>query len=329
MTTNRERLLQAFNNEPVDRVPVGFWFHFLPDGDERYAGLERSELIAENIEGHKKYIQEFDPDFVKIMSDGYFGHPSLRGKKFEKPEDLLAVEPLPSDHPWIKGQVALVKEVVKAAGKERSSFYNIFSPLTVLRQELSNAKVGEFFKTNPKIIQKIVNIFAQDQAEVARRVITEGGAEGIYLSVQTPEDQIISGEDYTQYIRASEDVVLAAANALSQYSILHICGYRGHKNDVKIWQDAEAAVINWAVTFEPLSLEEGKQIFAGRAVIGGFNNNPGELLDAGSKEEIEAETERLLNNAGKIGVILGADCTVPSTIDIARLNWVRRKAASL
>ena len=164
---------------------------------------------------------------------------------------------------------------------------------------------------------------------MARRVITEGGAEGIYLSVQTPEDQIISGEDYTQYIRASEDVVLAAANALSQYNILHICGYRGHKNDVKIWQDAEAAVINWAVTFEPLSLEEGKQIFAGRAVIGGFNNNPGELLDAGSKEEIEAETERLLNNAGKIGVILGADCTVPSTIDIARLNWVRQKAASL
>ena len=199
----------------------------------------------------------------------------------------------------------------------------------MLRQELSNAKVGEFFRTNPEIVQKIVNIFAQDQAEVARRVITEGGAEGIYLSVQTPEDQIISGEDYTQYIRASEDVVLAAANALSQYSILHICGYRGHKNDVKIWQDAEAAVINWAVTFEPLSLEEGKQIFAGRAVIGGFNNNPGELLDAGSKEEIEAETERLLNNAGKIGVILGADCTVPSTIDIARLNWVRRKAASL
>ena len=48
-----------------------------------------------------------------------------------------------------------------------------------------------------------------------------------------------------------------------------------------------------------------------------------------SKEEIEAETERLLQNAGKIGVVLGADCTVPSTIDIAHLNWVRRKAASL
>ena len=52
-------------------------------------------------------------------------------------------------------------------------------------------------------------------------------------------------------------------------------------------------------------------------------------MDAGSKEDIEAETERLLKNAGKTGVILGAGCTVPSTIDIARLNWVRRKAASL
>lgn len=304
MTTNRERLLQAFNNEPVDQagrvlVPL------LPDGDERYAGLERPELIAENIEGHKKYIQEFDPDFVKIMSDGYFGHPSLRGKKFEKPEDLLAVEPLPSDHPWIKGQVALVSSY--AAGKERSSFYNIFSPLTVLRQELSNAKVGEFFKTNPKIIQKIVNIFAQDQAEVARRVITEGGAEGIYLSVQTPEDQIISGEDYTQYIRASEDVVLVTPMLSANITSYIFAAIAVIKMMSKSGRMLESRVINWAVTFEPLSLEEGKQIFAGRAVIGGFNNNPGELLDAGKKEEIEAETERLLNNAGKIGVILGAD----------------------
>ena len=37
--------------------------------------------------------------------------------------------------------------------------------------------------------------------------------------------------------------------------------------------------------------------------------------------------EKLLAEAGREGVIIGADCTVPSDIDIERLQWVREKAA--
>lgn len=33
MTTKREWVLQAFKNEPVDKVPVGFWYHFTTDED--------------------------------------------------------------------------------------------------------------------------------------------------------------------------------------------------------------------------------------------------------------------------------------------------------
>jgi uroporphyrinogen decarboxylase len=40
-------------------------------------------------------------------------------------------------------------------------------------------------------------------------------------------------------------------------------------------------------------------------------------------------TEKLLKEAGKTGVILGADCTVPPDIDLVRFNWVRDAAATL
>ena len=33
--TKRERLLNAFENKPVDRIPVGFWYHFSPDEEDR------------------------------------------------------------------------------------------------------------------------------------------------------------------------------------------------------------------------------------------------------------------------------------------------------
>lgn len=43
-------------------------------------------------------------------------------------------------------------------------------------------------------------------------------------------------------------------------------------------------------------------------------------------EEIESYVEQLIKEAGRTGFIIGADCTVPSDIDIERLKWVREKA---
>jgi uroporphyrinogen decarboxylase len=51
------------------------------------------------------------------------------------------------------------------------------------------------------------------------------------------------------------------------------------------------------------------------------------VLYSGTKEEVQAETRRLLDHAGTKGVILGADCTVPKDIDSERFNWVRDAAA--
>lgn len=61
-------------------------------------------------------------------------------------------------------------------------------------------------------------------------------------------------------------------------------------------------------------------------MIGGFDNNPEGVLYSGSREEVEAETKKILDKAGTKGVILGADCTVPKDIDPVRFEWVREAA---
>jgi uroporphyrinogen decarboxylase len=94
------------------------------------------------------------------------------------------------------------------------------------------------------------------------------------------------------------------------------------------WADYPARAFSWAVHVEKVSLARGKALFGGRAVIGGFANVPGSLLEVGSRAEIESFTANLLAEAGRVGVILGADCTIPSGIDLERLEWVRLKAAS-
>jgi uroporphyrinogen decarboxylase len=79
---------------------------------------------------------------------------------------------------------------------------------------------------------------------------------------------------------------------------------------------------------EGISLGTGKKLFGGKPLIGGFDNTVNGLLYRGGKEAIEAETDRLLKEAGRRGIALGADCTVPRDIDLQRLAWVRERAAA-
>ena len=172
-------------------------------------------------------------------------------------------------------------------------------------------------------------MLAQDIGVLSELVIKEGGAEGIYLSVQNPDNAELTFDEYRSYITPSEKFVLAAANGASVNNILHCCGYNGNKNNLLVWKDYEAKAVNWAVTIEGLDLGEGKKFFGGRAVIGGFDNRSGKLLDIGTKEEIQNFTEAIIAKAGKVGIIIGADCTVPRDIKLERLQWVKDKVNSL
>ena len=63
--------------------------------------------------------------------------------------------------------------------------------------------------------------------------------------------------------------------------------------------------------------EAGRAVFQ-KPILGGLDNH-GVLIE-GSLEEIRAETERIIRSMGKRGFMLGADCTVPASIDWARLR---------
>lgn len=322
----RELVLAAFDNKKTERVPVGFWFHFAADAF--YDPSE--ETVKRNIAGHQKYVDEFDPDFLKLMSDGFFGYPNTTVGAVESAADLDKVKPA-SPKEWIDGQVQLVKELTGRFGESRATFYNIFSPATyfsfLLEEAGKKVTLSQFAKEDPEGLSHALYAIAEDIAALSEGVIKEGGADGIYFSVRNLDG--VSKEDYLKYIAPAELKVLEAANKVSDYNILHICGYEGHRNDLSTFTEYPAKVVNWAVTVEKVSLKEGKRLFGGRAVIGGFDNTENGVLYRGSREEIEKETERLLSEVKEPGVILGADCTIPSDTPISHLEWVREKAKAV
>jgi uroporphyrinogen decarboxylase len=325
--SNRQLVFDVLNNKPADRVPVGFWFHFA-QGDEFTQGLANPAVVKKNIDGHKKYFKDFKPDFVKLMSDGFFEYPSKIITDAKSAKDLYELEPVGKDAPWIKAQAKLVQSQTALFNNEVYSFYNIFGPATSFKLRFGadgDKKLASFIKEDKDAVAHALNVIAQDLGSLASAVI-DAGADGIYLSVQNIQDKRVTSDLYRRIIKPAELAVLVAAEAAGGTNILHVCGYEGARNDLSLYADYPAKAVNWAVTVEKVSLEEGKKLFGGRTVIGGFNNTAKGILYKGTKQEIQAETKRLLKGAGRRGVILGADCTVPPDIPLEHLEWVREAA---
>ena len=119
----KERLLRAFQNQEVDRVPMGFWYHFSPDDD----------FGQKTVDQHLELFRETGMDMIKVMCDGYFNYPNPYIEKVTCPEDWLGLTPLGEDHPYIANQVLRAKRVVEGAKGECCVFYNVFCPMSLMR----------------------------------------------------------------------------------------------------------------------------------------------------------------------------------------------------
>jgi uroporphyrinogen decarboxylase len=324
--SKRDLVIKALNNQEVERVPVGFWYHFAKD--EYVSAYDEPEVLETNLNGTQDFLEKFEPDFVKLMSDGYFIYPNRAITPHASIEELQTIKPIGADHKWFSDQVALVKEQRAKFSEDVFSIYNVFAPTTYLKWQLANGdkQLAEYIRENPFAIKQILDVIARDIALLAEKVIVEGGADGIYFSTQDIQDARISSEVNRAIVKGSDVYVLKVANQFSENNVLHICGYEGATNDLAIYQDYPVKAVNWAVTIEEVPLGLGKEIFQGKAVIGGFGNTTRDVLYKGTRHEIEQETQKILKESGTRGVILGADCTVPRDIDLTHLHWARAAA---
>jgi uroporphyrinogen decarboxylase len=334
MAENKKKLvLDVMDGKKADRVPSGFWFHFLDDEIHADA-FKNPELTDKLLQGEEKYIEQFAPDFVKIMTDGFFPYPYEELKHVRKAADLLAVQPLPDDSPWFTKQLAYAKKLTSKYGDNTAMFYNLFGAATTFKFMQPTIPEGEALLTrllleDKAAVKHLFDVISGDVAKLAARLIREGGVTGIYFSVQSPESEDVTRELYEEVFKPGELQVLAAANHESTYNILHICGYAGHHNKLEWYQDYPAKVFNWAVVIEGVPLAEGRKLFPGKALLGGFANSEDSVLYRGSKAEIQQAARELIRNAGEHGILLGADCTVPRDIDWQRLEWVREAAVKV
>lgn len=327
----RTLVLDTLEGRGHSRIPVGFWFHFVHP--ETQDALKDRSIPQQNVDGHKSFFQKFQPDFVKLMTDGYFNYPNESLKNVTSAKALKNIKPIGKDHQWIREQVELAKKQRALFSYNPVTFYNIFGPATTLKILLGGftdegaKKEADLILEDKDAVKYALDVIAQDLATLAKAVISESGADGIYLSVQNVQDSRITEELYKEVVAPSEIKILEEVKTVSRHSILHICGYEGARNHLEWYKDYPVDIVNWAVAVEGVSLEEGRKIFGDRIVLGGFGNTKNDVLYKGTEEQIKAETKNIVSKAGKDRLIVGADCTVPYDIDLNHLEWVRQAAA--
>ena len=231
-------------------------------------------------------------------------------------------------------QIELTKRVMEIYRDCDAPVYvTSFSAAWVLRNALilglpvagaQEPQMKRFMAEDPEAVANCLMRISEGIAALNRVLMTECGADGIYFSVAN-QAGFFPREFHQKYVAPSEKYVLAEAKKIRDMNIVHICGYHGHGNDLSLYTEYGAAAYSVAVNAEGTTMAEAKKLFGGAPVIGGFTQDG--VIYKGSREEVKKAAWDILDNAGQIGVVLGADCTVPNDIDENRFNWVRDAAA--
>ena len=324
----RERFEAFLNNQPVDRVPVAFFHHYMTV-DEYLTGLAHPHLFKRMVDGHWESRQHFDPDFLKIMNDVLQMMPLTNIENVKCAADLKQVTPPAMDSPFVEKTKELTEGVLEFFKDEDiPSLSTGFSPVNDLYYDLMFGDLthrdgmANLFAEDPEVTADCLKRIAEMKTELNLLLMKEFGLDGIYFSVMN-QNQLIPDEQYDKYIVPIEKEMVSAITEQG-VCFLHICGYENRVNNLDLFKDYKPSAVNWAVHTEGLSLKDGKDFFGGIAVMGGFEQAT--TIYKGTKEEIKAEVKDILTGAGQIGVAIGADCTTPEDVDETHFVWVREAA---
>ena len=318
----RERLKNVFENKPVDYVPVLLFHHFCcqKDWDQ---GLVNSAAFEKNIIEHKNARKVFDPDVIKIMNDTLMMMP-VDLSFIKEAADLQKIKPFSMSCRFVEKSVELTKRSLECFEDSAAPIYTTaFSPSCTLRWFMRDREEDllRFIEEDPDSLAIALNSIAKSLTEFNRVLNEETGIEGFYYCVHN-QNNFFKDSLFNTHVAPYDMEVLKKANELSDINILHICGYDGLSNNLKLFKDFKAAAFNWDVDAEGVSLAEGKKFFDGKAVIGGFKQD--QVIYTGTREEVEKATFDILDECGQIGTIIGAGCTLPTDIEEIRLEWVRQ-----
>jgi len=291
-----ERVRAALNGQEVDRVPAGFWLHYPNGGDQA-------------VKPHLEYYRETGVDFFKVMNGTHY----QLDVSIDAASDWARVRPTSIKANFYQRQLDLIKRVVDGLKGECMIMTTVFNPYHHGTHSTSEALFDEHLRTDPKSATQAMEAMAETDIAYIEACFN-AGVDGIYYSIQGGEHDRFSEELYVEAVKKTDLLVVNSFKDRGEFNTLHLCGSNMRLDH---YADYPSHAINWDVKNNAVSLKEGGEKF-GRAVLGGINNR-GPIIN-GTKEEIVAEVKGAIEGFGRKGLLLGADCTLPTTTPYANVR---------
>lgn len=310
--TRTERVAAAVEGEEVDRVPVCFWHHFQPEGSGR--------ALADATMGF--FDEEFDLDIAKIMPDIPYPFPR---KSIVEPGDWRMVELIdPARSRFFRERTESAGALRDAVGFDTPIVMTVYSPLTeAMRFAQSKEQLLDHLRAHPVLMHEVLAILAENLANMIREVLTIGGADGVFFSIQGCTGEIMTEAEYREFGRPYDLIALRGA-MLGWLNILHIHGQKDLYFDLAL--DYPVQVLSWSDRIAGPSLREAR-LKTSKCLMGGWNEFG--ALHSGPVEQIAAEAQDAIAQTGGRKLILANGCSVPDDTDHQWLEMARAVAHEL
>lgn len=309
--TKKQRVIAAIKKEKVDYVPTGFSLHF------------HEKTGHEAVEAHLKFFRETDTDIIKIMNENLV--PDVG--EIRTPEDWKKIPSYSMKDAFMQSQMDMVKEIMEKADSEAFSLGTLHgicaSAIHPIEARYGYDNVRELFCThmreNKTYMLDAFKRITDGMCQLAE-AYHDLGLDGIYYAALGGEKRYFTDGEFAEVIEPFDKQILEVSKKAGNINFLHICKDGLEMKRYESYADL-ADVVNWGVYETDFSLEEGRRLFPGKTLMGGLRNRSGVMVD-GTVEELKQEAKRVVQEFGKEGFILGADCTLPTEIDYSRIKAV-------
>ncbi len=296
-TNKREAVLKMLDpSVKQDYIPAGFFIHF----------DKNSRIGQAAIDKHLEFFNKTNMDIVKIQYESSF--PVL--SEIKEPSDWKKMPLYGKD--FYSEQLKVVKGLVEKMRKDAIVIVTLYSPFMCAGHTTSDEIITEHLKQDPESVKAGMEIITESLTFFARECL-KLGVDGFYLCTQGAESHRFENQEiFEKYIKPFDLALFNEIDDYCNFNILHICDHHGDYDDLAVFKDYPGHVINCSqkIGSEIVETEKFYEMF-NRPFMGGINKR-GIIVD-GTKEEIEVEVKKTLDNApGKF--MLGATCTLPGNI---------------
>ncbi len=305
----RENVLTMVQGGKAEYVPSGFWLHFPPEAATGEAA----------VQAHLKFFKDTGTDLMKIMNENVVPCDI----PIKKAADWKNLKPFTARSPFIVKELDLMKEIMDRTenpGVFLLTVHGVTASMWHARggtdgYETGRKLLAKFLREDPKAFTYGLDVITGALEILAEKAV-EAGVDGIYYAALGGEKDLFTEEEFNAYIRPRDIAILNAASGRKGFNVLHMC--KDHL-DLNRFVGYPCDVVNWSTFEHNISLEEGRKLFPGRTILGGFDDRSGVLVD-GTMEEIKSFAKDVVKRMGHTRFILGADCTLPTEISRERIR---------